>query len=59
MRPENTLLGENGVGALSHAPMVNIRYSGQHGFISNIGTYVANANYIPMQLVALLLRCCR
>lgn len=55
MRPENTLLGENGVGALSHAPMVDIRYSGQHGFISNIGTYVANANYIPMQLVALLL----
>ncbi|EOA6880455.1 hypothetical protein ACH8J2_004898, partial [Escherichia coli] len=55
MRPDNTLLGEQGVGALSNAAMVDIRAGAQNGYISNIGTYVANANYIPNQMFCLLL----
>lgn len=55
MRPDNTILGSRGVGALGKASMVDIRAGAQNSFISNIGTYVANANYVPQQLIAILL----
>lgn len=53
-RMKDTLLGDRAYGKNKQAPMVDLKYGGQHGHMVDMNTYVSNANYVKRPLVARL-----
>jgi hypothetical protein len=54
-RLKDTILGATAYGQYAQAPMVDVRYGGQNGPMTDFTSYVSNTAYVRRQMIAILI----